>query len=108
MFLIKDGVLYTPDISENALKGITSKTIIQCAQHLNIPFEYKSIIRDELFLADELFFTGTAAEVTPIKEIDGITIGNGTRGPITEKLQTLFFDIVSGRKSINQHWLTYI
>ncbi len=107
LFLIKDNTLYTPDISENALKGITSKTIIECAKHLNIPFEYKSIIRDELFIADELFFTGTAAEVTPIREIDGITIGNGSRGPLTEKLQSLFFDIVSGRKTLNASWLTY-
>ena len=106
LFLIKNNVLYTPDISENALKGITSKTIIDCAKHLNIPFEYKSIIRDELFLADELFFTGTAAEVTPIREIDGITIGNGSRGIITEQLQSLFFDVVSGKQTVNKDWLT--
>lgn len=105
LFMIKDNILYTPDVSESALKGITAKTIIECAKYLDIPFEYKSIIRDELFLADELFFTGTAAEVTPIREIDGIKIGNGSRGPITEKLQTLFFDCVTGKKHINSDWL---
>lgn len=108
LFLIKDNTLYTPDISESALKGITSKTIIECAEHLGIPFKFKSIIRDELFLADELFFTGTAAEVTPIREIDGITIGNGSRGPITEKLQSLFFDSVTGKKEVNTNWLTLV
>ena len=107
LFIIKDNKLYTPPHSDNALKGITAQTIIECAHHLNIPFEYKSMIRDELFSADECFFTGTAAELTPIKEIDGISIGNGARGPITQKIQSLFFDIVKGKTTLNNDWLTY-
>jgi len=107
LFLVKDGTLYSPPHSDNALKGITAATIIELAAHLDIPFEYKSLIRDELFLADELFFTGTAAEVTPIREIDGITIGNGKRGPLTERLQRLFFSVVSGEATIDPNWLTY-
>ncbi len=108
LFVVQDNKLYSPPISDNALKGITSETIIQLAAHLNIDFEYKSIIRDELLSADECFFTGTAAEVTPIREIDGVIIGNGKRGPITEKLQSLFFDVVQGKQTVNSDWLTKV
>tara|TARA_Y100001970_G_scaffold3767_1_gene4316 strand:- start:3855 stop:4460 length:606 start_codon:yes stop_codon:yes gene_type:complete len=108
LFLVKDGMLFSPPASDCALKGITSQTIIECADHLGIPFAYKSLIRDELLTADELFFTGTAAEVTPIREIDGITIGTGKRGAITTELQSLFFDCVQGKQSINPDWLTIV
>ncbi len=108
LFLIKDGMLYSPPTSDSALKGITAQTIIELASHLGIPFSFKTLLRDELLLADELFFTGTAAEVTPIREIDGITIGSGSRGPITESLQSLFFDTVQGKNNTFDNWLTYI
>ena len=108
LFLVKDGMLFSPPASDCALKGITAQTIIECADHLGIPFAYKSLIRDELLTADELFFTGTAAEVTPIREIDGVTIGTGKRSPITTELQSLFFDCVQGKQSINPDWLTIV
>ena len=108
LFMVKDGILYSPPASDCALKGITAQTIIDCADHLGIPFVYKSLIRDEILTADELFFTGTAAEVTPIREIDGITIGSGKRGEITTALQTLFFDCVHGKKTLNPDWLTFV
>lgn len=107
IFVIRNGVIYTPPIADNALDGITSNSIKQLAKDMGIPVIEQSLIRDQLFTADELFFTGTAAEVTPIREIDGRIIGAGKRGPITEKLQTLFFDIVKGHNSDYQHWLTY-
>ncbi len=108
LFMIKDGMLFSPPVSDCALKGITAQTIIECANQLGIPFTYKSLIRDEILTADELFFTGTAAEVTPIREIDGVTIGNGNRGPITTDLQSLFFDCVQGKQVINEDWLTFV
>jgi branched-chain amino acid aminotransferase len=108
LFMVNDGVLYSPPASDCALKGITAQTIIDCADYLGIPFVYKSLIRDEILTADELFFTGTAAEVTPIREIDGITIGSGKRGEITTALQTLFFDCVHGKKTLNPDWLTFV
>lgn len=107
LFLIKDGHLYTNATSDCSLEGITSKSIIEIAKSLDIPFSYRSFIRDDLFIADELFFTGTAAEVTPIREIDGRVIGSGERGPITHKIQDAFFDLVKGKNSKFQHWLTY-
>lgn len=107
IFLIKNGKLYTTPPSDNALLGITCQSVIKIAQDLGIEFEYKQMIRDELFLADELFFTGTAAEITPIREIDGRVIGEGKRGPITEKVQTTFFDVVKGKNSKYDSWLTY-
>ena len=87
LFMVKDNVIYTPRVEDNVLKGITAQSIMQIAQDLGYTVSPKSMIRDELFLADELFFTGTAAEVTPIREIDGRVIGNGARGPVTEQLQ---------------------
>jgi branched-chain amino acid aminotransferase len=95
-FLVHDGILYTPDLT-SALNGITRKTIMVFADALGIKVVEKRITRDEVYIADEAFFTGTAAEVTPIRELDNRTIGNGGRGPITEKLQTMYFDVVHGR-----------
>ena len=107
LFMIKDGVVYTPPVEDCVLKGITAKSVMEIASHLGYEVQHKSLIRDELFLADELFFTGTAAEVTPIREIDGTIIGSGKRGPITENIQSTFFKIVKGELSDFGHWLTH-
>lgn len=107
IFIVRDGMLYTPDLT-SALEGITRDTILQFAAELNIPVHEKRITRDEVYIADEVFFTGTAAEVTPIREMDGRRIGNGGRGPITERLQSLFFDQVHGRRKQHPEWLTLV
>ena len=107
IFILRNGILYTPDLT-SALEGITRETIMQFAQEHNIIVKEKRITRDEVYIADEAFFTGTAAEVTPIRELDGRKIGNGKRGPITEKLQKQYFDCVEGRRSEYQDWLSYI
>lgn len=108
LFLVKDGVLHTPDLAGGALDGITRRTIIQFADDLGIKVVERRITRDEFYLADEIFMTGTAAEVTPIREYDDRVIGNGGRGEITEKLQTLYFDVVHGRNEQYMHWLSFI
>ncbi|MGB3917961.1 MAG: branched-chain amino acid transaminase, partial [Thiothrix litoralis] len=106
-FLVKDGIIYTPDLT-SALDGITRKTILRLATDLGIEVREKRITRDEVYIADEAFFSGTAAEVTPIRELDRRSIGAGTRGPITEKLQSLYFDVVYGRAEKYRDWLTYV
>ncbi len=108
IFVIKNGVIYTPDLSAGALNGITRNTIFHIAKDLGLEIVQKRITRDEVYIADEAFFTGTAAEVTPIRELDRIEIGCGSRGPITEKLQNAFFDIVNGRNPKYAHWLTKV
>ena len=108
IFVIKDGVIYTPDLSAGALNGITRNTVLHIARDLGIEVVQKRITRDEIYIADEAFFTGTAAEVTPIREMDRIQIGQGCRGPITEKIQRAFFDIVNGRNPQYAHWLTLV
>jgi branched-chain amino acid aminotransferase len=107
IFIVRDGVLYTPDLT-SALDGITRKTAIALAGELGLPVVEKRITRDEVYIADEAFFTGTAAEVTPIREVDGRAIGRGTRGPITERLQALYFDQVHGRRDVHPEWLTLV
>jgi branched-chain amino acid aminotransferase len=107
LFIVRDGVIYTPDLT-SALDGITRRTVIQLAEEANLKVVEKRITRDEVYIADEAFFTGTAAEVTPIRELDGRTIGSGTRGPITEKLQAKYFDVVHGRSPVHEEWLTYV
>jgi branched-chain amino acid aminotransferase len=106
-FLVRDGVIYTPDLT-SALDGITRKTVVTLARDLGFEVREKRITRDEVYVADEAFFTGTAAEVTPIRELDRRAIGSGTRGPITEQLQTLYLDIVHGRSEKYRHWLTLV
>lgn len=106
-FLVKDGIIYTPDLT-SALDGITRKTLLRLATDLGIEIREKRITRDEVYIADEAFFSGTAAEVTPIRELDNRPIGAGTRGPITEKLQSLYFDVVQGRNDNYSDWLTYV
>jgi branched-chain amino acid aminotransferase len=108
LFLIKDGVIYTPDLSAGALNGITRNTVLHIAQDLGLSVVQKRITRDEVYICDEAFFTGTAAEVTPIRELDRIQIGHGARGPVTEKIQAAFFDIVSGKNPKYAHWLTLV
>jgi branched-chain amino acid aminotransferase len=96
LFVVKDGQIYEPEIA-SALVGITRATVIQLAKELGYEVKAKRLTRDDLYIADEAFFTGTAAEVTPIREVDGRQIGAGRRGPVTEKIQSLFFDVVNGR-----------
>jgi len=105
IFVIKDDVIYTPDLT-SALNGITRNTIMALAADLGIEVVEKRITRDEVYIADEAFFSGTAAEVTPIRELDNRPIGSGSRGQITEKLQSLYFDIVHGRVDKYKNWLT--
>ncbi|MDB5868995.1 MAG: branched chain amino acid aminotransferase apoenzyme [Polaromonas sp.] len=108
VFIIKDSVVYTPDLSAGALNGITRNTIMHICKDLGLELVQKRITRDEVYIADEAFFTGTAAEVTPIRELDRIEIGCGSRGPITEKIQAAFFDIVNGRNPEYAHWLSRV
>ncbi len=107
IFIVRDGVLYTPELS-SALDGITRASIIELAEEQGLQVVVKRITRDEVYVADEAFFTGTAAEVTPIREVDGRVIGKGSRGPITELLQSRYFDVVHGRCADREDWLTYI
>lgn len=107
IFIIKRDKIYTPDMT-SCLEGITRASIIELAEEIGIPVIEKRITRDEVYCADEAFFTGTAAEVTPIRELDNRIIGNGKRGPITTRLQTMFFDCVSGKANIHANWLTYV
>ncbi|ADC63024.1 branched-chain amino acid transaminase [Allochromatium vinosum] len=107
IFIVRDGVLYTPDLT-SALDGITRRTVMTLCEELGLKVVEKRITRDEVYIADEAFFTGTAAEVTPIREIDGRAIGSGTRGPITERLQTLYFDQVHGRREQHPEWLALV
>jgi len=106
VFIIKKGKLYTPELT-SALDGITRKTIITLADALDIPVIEKRITRDEMYTADEAFFTGTAAEVTPIRELDNRMIGEGVRGAITAKLQSMYFDSVYGSHIYDDSWLSY-
>lgn len=106
-FMVKDGVLFTPELT-CCLDGITRKTIMKLAKDMGMEVIEKKITRDEVYIADEAFFTGTAAEVTPIRELDNRPIGIGSRGPITEKLQSLYFDIVHGRSAEHMEWLTNV
>lgn len=106
-FIIQDGIIYTPDVA-SALDGITRRSVITLAQDLGLTVKEKRITRDEVYVCDEAFFTGTAAEVTPIRELDNRPIGSGTRGPITAQLQALFFDQVQGKRSEYPQWLDYI
>jgi branched-chain amino acid aminotransferase len=108
VFVVKNGTVYTPDLSAGALNGITRNTVFAICQDLGLKLVEKRITRDEIYIADEAFFTGTAAEVTPIRELDRVEIGAGSRGPITEKIQAAFFDIVNGRNAKYAEWLTKV
>jgi len=107
IFVIRDSVIYTPETT-TALNGITRKTIFKLAADQGLDIIEKRLTRDEIYVADEAFFTGTAAEVTPIAELDNRAIGNGARGPITEHLQSDYFDLVHGRNEKYLDLLTFI
>ena len=108
LFIVRQGKVYTPDSSAGALNGITRNTVFAICQDLGLELKEKPITRDEIYIADEAFFTGTAAEVTPIRELDHVQIGMGSRGPITEKIQAAFFDIVNGRNAKYATWLSKV
>ncbi|MCX7156117.1 MAG: branched-chain amino acid transaminase [Rhodocyclales bacterium] len=107
LFVVKDGVIYEPEIA-SALMGITRNTVITLAAELGYKVIAKRLTRDDIYIADEAFFTGTAAEVTPIRELDNRTIGAGSRGPITTKIQSLFFDVVNGKVPAHADWLSLV
>ena len=107
IFLVENGELRTPDLT-SALDGITRRTVMDLAAELGVPVTEKRITRDEVYIAEEAFFTGTAAEVTPIREVDGRAIGSGTRGPVTARLQEMYFDQVHGRRQVHPEWLTHV
>ncbi len=107
IFVVRDGVLYTPELPA-ILEGITRATVMELAVAEGLRVVEKRITRDEVYIAEEAFFTGTAAEVTPIRELDGRPIGGDSPGPITKKLQAIYLDVVEGRRSEYAHWLTVI
>ncbi|MFM9971432.1 MAG: branched-chain amino acid transaminase [Burkholderiales bacterium] len=107
LFVIKDGKIYEPEIA-SALMGITRASVIILARELGYEVSARRMTRDDIYIADEAFFTGTAAEVTPIRELDGRTIGEGKRGPITTRIQQLFFDVIRGKVAKHKDWLTSV
>ena len=107
LFIVKQGKLFTPDLT-SCLEGITRATVLQIAAELGLSVQEKRITRDEVYCCDEAFFTGTAAEVTPIRELDGRQIGIGRRGPVTAQIQARYFDVVNGRSAQHDDWLAYI
>jgi len=107
LFIVKDGQLVEPEMV-SGLTGITRATVIELARDLGLTVASRPMTRDDVYLADEAFFTGTAAEITPIRELDGRAIGAGRRGPVTERIQDLFFDVVNGRAEKYRHWLTLV
>ncbi|CAD5375427.1 Branched-chain-amino-acid aminotransferase [Pseudomonas sp. OF001] len=107
VFIVKNGVIYTPEVTA-CLNGITRNTVLTLARELGVEIVEKRITRDEVYIADEAFFTGTAAEVTPIRELDGRQIGAGRRGPVTEKLQKAYFDLVTGKTAAHAEWRTLV
>jgi branched-chain amino acid aminotransferase len=107
IFIVRNGVLYTPELT-SALEGITRDTVLYLAQNEGYEVVEKRITRDEIYIADEAFFTGTAAEVTPIRELDNRLIGKGLPGPVTQQLQTAYLDLVEGRHAGHEDWLTVV
>ncbi len=107
LFVVRDGVIYEPEIA-SALMGITRNTVITLAAELGYKVVAKRLTRDDIYIADEAFFTGTAAEVTPIRELDNRTIGSGSRGPVTARIQSLFFDVVNGKVPAHADWLSLV
>jgi len=105
LFTVKKGKIYEPELT-SALSGITRDTVITLAQEMGYTVVSKRLTRDDLYIADEAFFSGTAAEVTPIRELDGRVIGEGRRGPVTTRIQKMFFDVVNGRVAAHKHWLS--
>lgn len=108
IFVITDGIVYTPGAWSSILMGITRDTALQLLMDMGYEIRYQPIAREMLYMADEIFLTGTAAEITPVRSVDRIAVGNGKRGPITEKVQQEFFDITSGKKTDRHNWLTLV
>jgi branched-chain amino acid aminotransferase len=108
IFLVQEGRVVTPQLSSSILPGITRDSVIQICRELGIPIQESNIQRAALYIADELFFSGTAAEVTPIRSVDKITVGTGRRGEITRRIQEVFFQITSGEREAPGPWLTYV
>lgn len=108
VFLVKNGKLYTPDSASSILDGITRDSVIDICDGLSLEVIEKKVTRDELYIADEVFFTGTAAQITPINQVDNISIGNGTVGDITREIQDVYFDIVHGNNAKYTNWLSYL
>jgi branched-chain amino acid aminotransferase len=108
IFIVRRGVIYTPDLSCSILEGVTRDTVITLAREMDMTVVECRLTRDQLWLADEVFLTGTAAEITPVREVDNRTIGAGTVGPITKRIQTRFFDVVRGSDSSHPEWLTRV
>lgn len=108
IFLIEDGVIYTPDLGSSVLKGITRDTVMTIAKDLGYEVKEETISRERMYIADEVFFTGSAAELSPIRSIDQIKIGKGKRGPITKKLQDALFDIINNRVEDEHGWLDFL
>jgi branched-chain amino acid aminotransferase len=108
IFMVSGDVVLTPPLSSSILPGITRDSVIQICQELGLTVKERTIQRAALYVADELFFSGTAAEITPIRSVDRITVGSGARGPITEKIQKAFFEITKGERPAPGKWLTYV
>ena len=108
LFLIEDGILFTPDIGSSVLNGITRNTVIQIANDLGYEVREERIPRERVYTADEVFFTGTAAELSPIRSVDKITIGEGKRGPITKEIQDKLFDVINNKVEDKYGWLDFI
>ncbi len=108
LFVVRDGVLHTPPLGASVLPGITRDSVMRLAESLGLPVREMLVPREMLYIADELFFTGTAAEITPIRSVDRISIGSGRRGPITESLQKEFFGVIDGTRPDKHGWLTMV
>jgi len=108
LFIIRDGVIRTPPVSSSILNGITRQCAIQIAKDQNIPLNEDKIVREDAYIADEIFLTGTAAEITPIRELDDHKIGTGKPGPITKKIQDIYFDAIRGKTELYKEWLEII
>jgi branched-chain amino acid aminotransferase len=108
VFLVHDGMLYTPPLATSILPGITRDTVVKIAEDMGIPVKESVIPREMLYIVDEVFFVGTAVEITPIRSVDHITVGKGVAGPITRKLQDEFFALTSGNKPDRHNWLTAV
>jgi branched-chain amino acid aminotransferase len=108
IFLVKDGTVLTPPLSSSILPGITRDSVMKLLDGMGVRCVEETIPRELLYIADEVFFTGSAAEVTPIRSIDKIVVGNGKRGPVTEKVQKAFFDVIDGKREDVHHWLTLV
>jgi branched-chain amino acid aminotransferase len=108
IFIVTNGEIHTPPLSSSILPGITRDMVIHLAQDLDIPLVEETIPREMLYISEEVFFTGSAAEITPIRSVDKINIGNGKRGPITKRLQDEFFGYINGERKDKYNWLTYV